>query len=232
MEGNKLTGSQKKELAVLYIDRNQAMFYMDGMAAAIPIVFPPGTISDLEVLNREKLTAMLQAFIEINSITPKNIIMVLAKSITFEKDIPLENEAQTLEEMQKFLDVIPFEQVISSGFRLSKSIKLLAANKDFCDSFRRSLMSQNFSVIALIPGTIIQETMSEFANEMNVPLLLKRIEMIKQYNLLTQQEITTPTEKKAEEKKYSRHLIIMVIISTFVVCLLLYVIGHTIFGFF
>lgn len=232
MEGNKLASSLKKELAVFYIDRNQAVFYSDGMSSAIPIVFPPDIISDLEILSREKLQALLQAFIEVNSITPKHIIMVLAKSVTFEKDISFENESSTASEMQKFLDVIPFEQVVSREFRLSKSIKLIAANKDFCDSFRRCFLSQNFSVSMLIPASVLSDSMSEFAKEIDVSLVLKKIDMIKQYNLLSAGEATTPSEKKEEEKKHSRLLITMTIFSGLAVVLLLYVIAHTVFGMF
>lgn len=157
-----------------YINNNRGLFFTKS-ASPFEITIPKDVLSHLEIVNAQKLDELLSKFIETKKITPSQIFIILGKNTTFEKDITDIARTERYIEIQKFLDIVPFEKTLNKIFKIQKKEKIVAANRDFCQKLIDVFTKLGFSVEAIIPETLFSETL---------PVLVKKIDTLKQYNLL------------------------------------------------
>lgn len=199
----------KKPVAVFYIEKNSAFFYGSNISVILKLDFPQDVFSDLEILDKEKLSGFLQAFIESNGILPANVMMLLSDQVTFEKDFLKAPFEQVIEkQIQDFLDFVPFESVWSETLKLGKKIKIVAVNREFCDLVKGVFEKQKFSIIGIVPVSVLQETIPEFSNSTDLQLALSKIDFIKQYSLL---KVEDAPDKIGSKKEVNNKRLIMLL---------------------
>lgn len=194
----------KKQLGIFYLEGNRAIFYGGNVVNLLSLEWPLDVIKDLEVLDKEKLSAFIQAFVQSNNIAPCSVIIVLSQAVTFEKDFPQVSSEEQDREMQKFIDFVPFEEVISRIIKLEKKLKIVAINKELYESIRDAFEKQGFSIISVVPASVLQETMPELAENLDLSMILSKADDIKQYSLLIAEEprnTTYETKKTWKNKK-------------------------------
>jgi hypothetical protein len=172
-----------KQLLV-YLEGNRAILYGNTLPAMQQIDFPADVVKDLDVLNTENLYALIQTTIETYQLLPAPVTIVLSPLVTFEKDlseIPLE---QREKEAEKFLDQVPFQNVLPYQFISSQKAKIIAANKDFILAIKTGFEKRTFMVNTVASFSTLQEVMPELAENLDLNLLLVKIDTIKQYNML------------------------------------------------
>jgi len=185
--------NKNKTNAIFYLDLNTG-FYYAGIQPMLTLAFPPDTISDQEVLSREKLTNLVAAFVETNKIEPSNLVIVFAPTLSYQKDyegsIPLTEKDN--QDIRDFFEIVPFENVASKTYKLGKKTIALAVNKDILDSLKEAFEKWKFTVIAAVPYAVISEIIPELAQNVDFDLMFSRFDPMRQYNMIDSAQPQSP----------------------------------------
>jgi len=202
VEGGKLKQS------ILYIEQNRGIFYNLENPSMLQLDFPSDVVKDLDLVNKEKLYALIQAFVETYHILPTSITLVLSPNITFDKDIALDASES---EVQAFTDLVPFQAVVSHIFSLGEKKKIVTANKELIDTIQRGFQKVHCDITAVLPYSIIQEVIPELANNFDLSLMLSKDESLKQYSMLETQQIKqiSITGLQPKQKTDSKRLFVL-----------------------
>lgn len=206
MEGNKLIKDSNRPRGVFYIDSSRAIFYEGILNTAVALDFPTDVISDLEVINRKKLEDLLGSFVQAHKISPQPIIILLSNQITFEKDFE-ENSAELERSINEFLELIPFEGYVSTRVLSSRKIKVVAANKELCETVKNTFLKLEFMVEGIFPLSIIQVILPELANRVEFSVVLNKITELKEFNLLP--DVETHMSYQQEERRSNKRRFIL-----------------------
>lgn len=177
----------KKQLAILYLDKNGFYFYETGLDSVLSLAFMQSSVRDMDVVNGASIMTQVKTFIDQNKIAPATIAMILSPNISFEKDIVgLTPDAQG-EEVKKFIDTIPFESVLSKEYPLDKGVKVIGCNEDLYSELKISFEKSAFSIDSVIPYQLLASDQALLQNltAENASQLLRRIDHLKQFTLLT-----------------------------------------------
>ena len=190
-----------------YIDSDKILFYQGASGSLIQLDFPPDVLSYLDLLRKEKFEELIESFLEQNKLSGENTILIYSSAAAFEKDFEESQAGKDDTEIQKFIDIVPFEDVLSKTYKLNKKVKVVAVNNRVYESIRSVLEKRNFLIYAVIPGSVLQETFSELAQNMDLGFILKKIDSIKQYSMINGSSPSNPAlEKKPEGKKQNKRL--------------------------
>lgn len=196
-----------KQAIACYIDSNKILFYQGATGSMISLEFPPDVISFLDLVHKEKFEQLIEDFIKQNNIVGGNVILVYSSTAAFEKDFQEDDPTKEDTEIQKFIDLVPFEDVLSKIYKLNKKTKVVAINNRVYESIRIVLEKSNFLVYAVVPASVLSETIPELSQTMDLGTILRKIDSLKQYSLITGSEVNNQAlEKKPETKKQNKRL--------------------------
>lgn len=203
----------KRITGVIYLERNNFVYFDMSVGGAITYQYPAEVISDLEVLSEDLLIEQVGQLLQTNNITPTQAVIFLSPSLLFEKKLPLPNQAaENQETAEKFIETVPFEAVSSTKFSLPDGVQVIAANENFYSSIKTAFEKQGFQILSVFPADVFQEDLSVGIQIELAGRLLGKIENMKQYNLLEQKEVILPEKKTPSltpEKKSKNRLYIL-----------------------
>ena len=223
----------KNHPIILFLDRSGFSVFQDTMADIAKFNFTPDIVANLDVVNKEQFSTLIATFIQINKIVPSSLALVLSDNIVYEKDIQaLGSETQEnidkehKEEIQKFLEDIPFEEVLAKVIKIGVP-RIVAVNKDLVMTIADVFVNKGSVLEAIIPSFMYGETVNFAAGltQNNIQAILEGSEILKTGNLLTdQQRITSvqglETEQKEKEKK-PQNLRLYILVGVFVTLLVI-----------
>src|SRR3989344_4619693 len=213
----------EKQTIVCYIDKNKALLYQDIDGSILQMDFPPDTISDQELIGREKLEHLMESFLETNKLEKGNILFIYAPDIAIEKDFPDELAGNKNEEIQKFIDMLPFEEVLSKIYELNKKTKVVAINQEIYESIKNIFATKNFLVIGIIPSTVLQETVAELSANIDLAFIANKIYSLRQYSMVSSGELSNQnTKEKSGLKKQNIKMYMLIIV--FVILFFIFII--------
>ena len=189
----------KRQQAFLYLGRDKFDFYGTGFGNVLTFPFSQITMRDLEILNDIQLQTEIEQFVQQYNIPPENITLIFAPTVLFEKDIVTTSPA---EDTQKFLDSVPFENILSSTIPIENGVRVFAANKSFYEILQTTF-SKNGSIIeTVIPYFVFGQdyTMLDALDAQIASNLLKRIDSIKKLTMI-QPKIDQPQTQDSSEVK-------------------------------
>lgn len=212
--------TQTKQIAAIYIEREKFTFVSSQQVQVFS--FQPEAVKDLEVINKELLIAQIKSFIETNKLNPTVFIIILSGSILFEQDFGAPNQDVTAE-MQKFLDNVPFENVISKTFPLANGVKVIAANKDLSKVIKHAFEMEGFIATAVVPSIAFGGSVDPSDQGM-LKTIEEKIDGAKEFNMLTETEIviTTAKQQQTKEKKKNTLLVIAFVLLMMVAAFLVF----------
>lgn len=175
----------KKKMAIFYIDKDQGSFFTNTFSKPKELNLPQDVFSHLEIINSQKLNKLIEEFLEINKIEPSELFILLGKNTTFERDFTNIPRTERSIEMQKFLDIVPFEETLNKVFKIQKKEKIVVANKQFCEEIIAAFKAKEFNIFSIVPQSIVFEVLPQLKGKLDLPLLLKKIESIKNYGLFS-----------------------------------------------
>src|SRR5690348_5274760 len=94
-----------------YIEPNKLTFIGSTLETPIVLPFSPDLVVDLEVVNRDKLVTLVAQFVKAHQIEPATLALILAPTVTFDRDLSNIAPTSLTTEEQKFKDTVPFEAV-------------------------------------------------------------------------------------------------------------------------
>lgn len=190
----------KKSEALFYIDKNKGTFLTNApKSKPIELDIPKSALSHLEIVSAEKLTEFIQEFLKNKKIEPMNIYILLGKNSIFEKNISDVPPGEHHSEIQKFLDIVPFEEILSREFKAQKKEKIIAANKNFCQEIADIFNEEGFSVSAITAVSILEDAIPKPKEKFELPALFSKTDIIKKYALFS-------STLKNQEKVYNNSM--------------------------
>lgn len=140
---------------VVFVERHRLRLYSPKLPAILTWDFPPSAISDLDIKNSEILRQEVKLFVNRNRVTPAPIMLIFSPSACFEKSFPEASADQKHDEVQKFIDAVPFEYVRSKVVPVGKGSRVIVANRDFYEALDIAFERLGFSTLAIAPFSLL-----------------------------------------------------------------------------
>ncbi len=239
---------------ILFIDRFGFSIYQDTLTNIPKFNFTPDLVANLDVVNKEQFSNLIATFIQINKIVPSSLTILLSDTVIYVKDLinplqkpsatdqPLLNPPPSLnsadkehkEEIQNFLENIPFEEVLAKVVKIDQTDRVVAANKELVMIIAESFVNKGCVLDAVIPGFLFLPK-ANFAlglTQENIQAVLNDSEILKDGNLLTnQQKVAAPAvfagqkEPISGEKK-PQNMRQFILIGVFVTLLVIFAVVY------
>jgi hypothetical protein len=202
----------KSHPIIIYIDRLGFSVYQETLVNIPKFNFTPDLVANLDVINKEQLTNFISTFVQVNKITPSSIVIVLSDYVIFVKDLadsiqkpdqnqnPKENSGDIKDhrdEVQSFLEDIPFEDVLAKVIRVGNVDRIVAANKEIIMAIADVFTNNKSTVESIVPAFAFGQN-ANFSTGLtldNAKIILGDMTTLKLSNLLTDQEKILPTQK-------------------------------------
>jgi hypothetical protein len=209
----------KKLQAIFYIEGNRA-FYYPGPAKGetLQFPFPADIVSDLEVLDKQKFLALLSAFFQSQKIPPTEILIVFASTTVFEKDFP---KGQNQEDIQRFIDYIPFDEVLTKTFKTEKTKKVVAVNKEFYDILKEACEIGKCHIVGVVAYASLLTIAPELAQKVDLPLIFTKFDACRQFSITTAAQNLTQLQQSQTPAKNKRAFILIGVFGILLIILLI-----------
>ncbi len=219
----------KGNIVLLLLDRSGFILFRGTLTNILKFTFTPEVVSNLDVVNKDLLKNLIVSFIENNKIPASIVIVLLTDAVIYEKNLTNEQS-----DVQKFLDSIPFEDVLAKAIKTEKLSLMVGTNRDLVFSVIDPFIKKGFIIEAVVPSFLYGQNIN-ITNGLTVELvksILKHPELLKSVNLLIGQQLirelsgdssmSAQKENKTEEKPKKRQLILIVVfVALFVVMLIM-----------
>ncbi|HYM65621.1 MAG TPA: hypothetical protein VES68_04055 [Candidatus Sulfotelmatobacter sp.] len=188
----------KRQLAVVYFDVNKILFYGKDTKKNLELDLPTDVVSDLEVVAKDKFDQLIDTFFQTDTLknVAFDVILVFSQGVSFEKDFTDDTTKVKYEETQKFLDMVPFEDILSNSFKINKKTKVVAVNKGLFDMLHLALERNRAYVVLVLSASVLLETNPELANNLDLGIIATKFEALKQYGLVEINQGGLALEKK------------------------------------
>lgn len=214
-----------KKINPLAINITSTKLEFCSSSSPTPLIFPfpPTAVSEMEIINKEELKAKLQAFFSEHQIHAAPVVLIMGESMYYSKDY-LTAIPPAQEDIQKYLDLVPFSSISYRVYRLPIGHRLVVINREFYESFKTTLLSLGFSIASVVPAFIVTGTGTAAAFSAQTCLLINRKMDVIMDNSFGGQEL--PETATATSRKYldtHKSLVIIIFILIILACpLILY----------
>jgi hypothetical protein len=206
---------------VINLDRDRLVMCDQRTSKTEELIFPEGTIRDLEIIDRTKLFTALQEFIKQKQIAPSPVILVLSPNIYFDKTLSKVSAEERDNEAAAFLESIPFASIGSRMFNIGSEFRIVAINRDLYEVVKNAFVGLGFKVVAAAPAFVLGPigVPEQFSYE-SCRVIYRKLDYIIANSFLT--DNTVPTEFRLKQRHYlSKHRIVFSIFSLLAIVLAL-----------
>lgn len=252
---------------IIYLQRDKFQVYSPYLSNILEFNFVPELIRNFDIVNKELFENLLKAFFINNKIPAGNFIIVISENASFIKDFTnllpaAQNSPQpvsgqnvpvppTLEDLQtqanEFIEHVPFEDVAGKTYPLPNGVRAFGTNQEMFEVIKITLEKQGFIVSFVIPGFVFGTELGSI-NSLNVNVIntiLQKINLFKEYNLISNQRstfetfVTSEANEKEEvseednfhEKKTGNKPIFLIVLISVIIIIILGTIGILIWQF-
>jgi hypothetical protein len=204
---------------IIYVDREKLSLCAPNHLEPVSYKFPQELVTDLEIVNTQEFNSGLRSFIEQNKIKPGSLVIIVAQNVYFEKNYTGQNPP-TQEEVENFIDTIPFSAVSSKLFRMISGFKQVVINRDFYESLKNNFEEIGFQVIAVVPGFALgQNAVTGFTTE-TCRAIYRKMDQIMADNMMGAKDNTTASLHQKEQAMLEGHklVVVFIIVLVFVFC--------------
>jgi hypothetical protein len=194
----------KKQLGIFFIDVNKAYFYGSNTPSVLHVDIPTDTISFFDVVNKEKFYQIIQTLITTNKIQPVPLLILFSPSATYEKDPEGKTPEEVTTAISHFLEIVPHERVLSRTYKIQEKTKVVAVNKDMYEVIKHTFEKLGFTIVSVAALPLLQKTMPEIGTALNLELIANKFETVKQYSLITLEEINNPSKLNQQESEFTK----------------------------
>lgn len=197
--------NQRNTKAVLFLDGNRVMWSQQGLQNILAVEFPPSAFQHFEVLQKEEIYKTIKTTIEQEKIPPANIILLLSSRLVFSQQFAKDTDVKKNQEQEeKFLGVVPFEDVSSVTMEAGKNMVIIAANQEYYEVVSDALLANGFTVDLVVPTIALGEG---FANATALDgkmaqTAIGRSEALKKYSFSPVKKFEEVVDLIPEEKQH------------------------------
>jgi len=138
--------------SLIYLEKDRLFFYNG--EKVFKLDFTPQIVRDLEILNEDGLISLVFQFIDSIKATPSRFLIVLSESVLFSSDTKERDLAKIEAEFQSFIDLVPFDKVLSKKYQVEGVIKMLATNADLINAISDSFGQRGFVNDGVVPAIV------------------------------------------------------------------------------
>lgn len=161
--------------------------------------FSQGAVRDLEVINEEELKKQVNSVIEKNKISPLALYIVLTDSVLFQKDFintpaikqqgqktpvtqPTISPEQLLNEIQHYIETIPFENLSTKTFKIENGVRVIGTNRSLYEAIKKPFENIGCVAEAIAPLSIIGKEVAGHDNldKALISIILKKTNLLRQ----------------------------------------------------
>ncbi len=210
--------------AGFFVTRSGLVFFSQASENLIELPLSSQIVSDLEIVSQSSLQRVLLNWLEQIKIVPGYITLILDDSVYFStklKQIPTDDSDQ---EIQAFLESVPFDDSILKTFsRDDGEALVVAVNQDFLQPLIACLEKVGFIVLCVFPALIlgINSHDTPFNKEIATSTIRKMDELQK-YNILSSADVSSKivSEHPFLEVKIDKKIILMIVVFAFLLAVL------------
>lgn len=141
-----------EEGSLIYLEKDKLFFYNG--AKVFKLDFTPQIVRDLEILNEDGLISLVFQFIDSVKAAPSRFLIVLSESVLFSSDTKERDLAKIEAEFQSFIDLVPFDKVLSKKYQTEGGIRMLATNADLINAISDSFQQRGFVNDGVVPAMV------------------------------------------------------------------------------
>jgi hypothetical protein len=137
---------------ILFLDKSRLYIYAgDGVER---LDFPENLVRDFEIVDKGNFDGAVDVFIKAKKIKPGKIWVVLSGAVSFNKEVPAgdPDAAQTM--TKDFLEEVPFDQIISRGYRSQAGIRVISTNLEIIEALEDIFARDGFIFEGIVPSAI------------------------------------------------------------------------------
>lgn len=204
MEGGKLMTVKKQKTqqvsklaGILYLGRFQAVYYLPERNQVFTQVFPNDIVRDLEVVKKDSLNNIIKEFVAKNQLDPRYISILIADEIIFSKNFSSLGQKVKEDEIESFVESIPFEEQSVVKIPNESGTLVAVANKDYFLSFKKSFEIIGFKCEYVLPAFLFSKisNLKNGQSPQSFEAVIKHMNEFRQYNLNQDDSVITPVEK-------------------------------------
>lgn len=209
----------RRQIATLYVEKDKGILYATDLDLPLTVSFPRDVIDNLEVVDKSKLDQIFSDFITKNKLKPMHVFIILNNSVTIEKELKEVPPSLQGVETEKFLDLVPFHQILSKTYNFSSKTIIATANRDLVGNIVSAFHENLFSVTGVIPQSILEELFFPEKKDFDQKIVLKKIENLKRYFF--------PLEIERHEKTFAhntsllKNVQFMILVGIFILLLII-----------
>ena len=196
--------TENKTFAVIYLDTQYFDYYALHFQTPLRFTFTIDTVGHMDILSVDSLIGQLTSFITNYKLPSASILLILSDRILFCKEINLmAPDSSEKEEVKTFLDMVPFDHVLSKVYKLDKKIIVAATNQDFVDVFTRAFRVSS-QIDACVPSFLLGKefNLDQGLSRDQAQALIEKSNNIKMWSMPLEHELTpsSPTIKQANNQ--------------------------------
>jgi hypothetical protein len=215
----------KLPVSFLIISRKNATFFE--VKTGKSFVFNlTDIVKDLEVIPgmAEEFNKRVSASLAESKLIPRALYILILPEVYYEKTFPEPPPEQDIgPAMEKFVDSVPFEYVRWHKFKIGKTIRVLAVNREYIDLMSQPFTALKYQLKAIAPLALLGITTATIQPKE----LLKKIETVEAFNMLEPAEGSDEANLAAEKKQERRDLRVLVPVFVGLLLILLVVVLKT-----
>ena len=223
MAGNPINPKTTLLPAILYLSRSGFVFASPKVSGVLNFPFPTEMVKDLALVPGKKadLIGQIRAVREKVKIPASRIIVLLDETVYFERDLPSSSPEIMQTDVDKFLASVPFESTISRTYRLPKSTKVVAIDRDIFEAVVIPWQVES-EIAAVVPlGLTDLKFQGNNISPQLAAQILSRLESLKSLSLLDRAAPTQTAQSPQSQKLQLAALLgIFVILAVLLVVLL------------
>jgi len=138
--------------SLIYLEKDRLFFYNG--EKVFKLDFTPQIVRDLEILNEDGFISLVFQFIDSVEATPSRFLIVLSESVLFSSDTKERDLAKIEAGFQSFIDLVPFDKVLSKKYQTEGVIRMLATNADLINAISDSFGQRGFINDGVVPAMV------------------------------------------------------------------------------
>lgn len=217
--------AESKPSGILYVEPNRLLFYSTSLNKVLFQDFPPDTVSDLDIINKEKFNQILTFFIQ-NALqkVAYDLTLVFSQQTSFEKVLVPTISKDIDASSSEFTSLVPFEEVLSKVYKDNKDIKAYAVNRVYYEFVADCFMRNGSAISLVLPASLIIEKNPELSSKFDLPSVASKVESMKAYNMVDHMSNmkVLSQEGEAGKKKNKRTYVLLGVFIVLLIFMLIF----------
>ncbi len=209
--------------ACFLVSRDKLYFFSNERGEVLELPFSSEIMQDLEIVSPASLERVLKNWLDQTKIVPKQAVLMLDNSICFQRKLSAV-PSNVDEELQKFLEVVPFTEVSQKIFPMEGGAYIVAINQNLLQPLVSTLEKLGFIIINISPAFLFNVDASQTTfNKGVAQQIMANVELLLNFSFLTSAELEA---KIVEPKpfltvKFDKKLISLIVVFIILIGVLL-----------